>query len=62
MTGTPMTLFSEEVFAKQLGARLIEDADKLRRFMPEHEARIQFTWAGRLYRVVLTMEDNTDDL
>lgn len=47
----------EPEFAAELGARIIEDADKLRVFMPDMEARIKFAWVGRTFEIVLSMED-----
>lgn len=47
----------EPEFAAELGARIIEDADKLRVFMPDMAARIKFAWAGRTFEIVLSMED-----
>ena len=57
--GTLMTLDfkPEPEFAAELGARIIEDADKLRVFMPDMSARIKFAWAGRTFEIVLSMED-----
>lgn len=47
----------EPEFAAELGARIIEDADKLRVFMPDMVAEIKFAWAGRAFQIVLSMED-----
>ena len=47
----------EPEFAAELGARIIEDADKLRVFMPDMAARIKFDWAGRTFQIVIIMED-----
>ena len=44
-------------FAAELGARIIEDAEKLRTFCPDCSARIKFAWAGRTFEIVLSMED-----
>ena len=48
----------EPEFAAELGARIIEDAEKLRVFMPDMAARIKFAWAGRTFQVVRSMEDD----
>lgn len=50
----------EPEFAAELGARIIEDADKLRVFIPDMAARIKFAWAGRTFEIVLSMEDPND--
>lgn len=52
-----MELKPEPEFAADLGARIIEDADKLRTFCPDCSARIKFAWAGRTFEIVLSMED-----
>ena len=47
----------EPEFTAELGARIIEDAEKLRVFMPAMAARIKFAWAGRTFEIVLSMEE-----
>jgi hypothetical protein len=43
-----------------LGSRLIDDADKLRLFMPDHCAIFWFEWRGKSFKIVMNMEEDTN--
>jgi hypothetical protein len=44
-----------------LGGRLLDDADKLRLFMPDHCATFWFEWRGETFRIVLNMEEKDEE-
>jgi hypothetical protein len=44
--------------AELLGWRILEDADKLRLFVPEHIARFRFDYKGQEFEVLLFIPAN----
>ena len=41
-----------------IGSRILDDADKLRLFMPDHCATFWFVWRGESFRIVMNMEES----
>lgn len=52
-----MELKNKDELAAELGTRLIEDADKIRLFMPDHAGRFGFKWNGALFQVIVHMDE-----
>lgn len=50
---------SKEDLAAELGTRLIDDADKIRRFMPDHMVTFWFKWGGKRFEVFARMVEET---
>lgn len=54
-------LKDKDAFAHELGLRLIEDADLLRRYMDEtFTAKFPIVWAGRRFQITIEMERGDD--
>lgn len=53
---------AEEDLAEYIGNRVLDDADRLRLFMPDCCARIPMAWGGHCYevRVIYTGPDDED--
>jgi len=43
---------------QELGAHIIDAADKLRLFIPDHIAKFPFTYRGKRYEITLTIKDD----
>lgn len=43
-----------------LGNRLLDDADKLRLFIPDHIGTFRFLWHGKLFKVQINMETSDE--
>lgn len=43
-----------------LGSRILDDADKLRLFMPDHCATFWFVWRGHNFKILLNMEEDAN--
>lgn len=52
---------TEDELALYLGKRVLEDADKLRLFMPDCYARFPLEWCGHQFEVRVIYQGSTDD-
>lgn len=54
-------LKSKDALAYEIGLRVIEDADLLRRYMDEtFAAKFPIIWAGRRFEITIEIEQNDD--
>jgi hypothetical protein len=53
---------TEDELTLYLGKRVLEDADKLRLFMPDCYARFPLEWCGYDYEVQVILKGKTDDV
>lgn len=51
-----MELKDKDELAMDLGNRLLDDADNIRRFMPDHYGKFWFVWHGKRFKVELCMD------
>jgi hypothetical protein len=51
----------EDELTLYLGKRVLEDADKLRLFMPDCYARFPLEWCGHTFEVRVIYQGPTDD-
>ena len=52
-----MELKDRDELISDLGGRILDDADKLRLFIPDHIGVFWFTWHGRKFKVSLHMDE-----
>ena len=51
-----MELKDKDKLARDLGNRLLDDADNIRLFMPDHYGKFWFVWRGKRFKVELCMD------
>ena len=52
---------TDEDLAQYLGQRIIDDADKLRLFMPDCFARFPLDWRGCSFEIRIILKGGSDD-
>lgn len=55
-----MELKDKDELAFDLGNRLLDDADNIRLFMPDHYGKFWFKWRGHHFNVELCMDPDKD--
>ena len=56
-----MELKDKDELAFDLGNRLLDDADNIRLFMPDHYGKFWFVWRGKRFKVELCMDPDKDE-
>lgn len=57
-----MELRHRDELVLEIGTRILDDADKLRAFMPEFTATFPFVWCGSTYRVTIEMTNDQEEI